>query len=76
MGQANDNTRANQELEETPAEDAGGLWCAAVAIDPPRNGALGIRDLLELLEKEVGRGFPADPDRLPETKMQIPRPRA
>jgi len=59
MGQANDKADAVAKVDEMPGEEASGLRRAAVAIDPPPRGALGIRELLDLLEKEVGRKFPA-----------------
>lgn len=74
MGQAKDEAGATPEFDDTPAEDAGSLRYTAVAIDPPPRGALGIRDLLELLEKEAGRGFPAVAGTPPETKTPIRRP--
>ncbi len=74
MGQAKDEAGATPEVDDTPAEGAGSLRYAAVAIDPPPRGALGIRDLLELLEKEAGRGFPAEAGMLPKTKSPIRGP--
>lgn len=68
MGQAKDEAGATPEFGDTPAGDTGSLRHAAVAIDPPPKGVLGIRDLLELLEKEAGRGFPENADMLPLTE--------
>ncbi len=74
MGQAKDEAGATSGFDDTPAKGAGSLRYAAVAIDPPPRGALGIRDLLELLENEVGRGFPENADTLAKTEIQVPRP--
>lgn len=68
MGQANDDAGTTPEFDATPTEDAGSLRHTAVAIDPPPRGALGIRDLLQLLEKEVGHGFLADTGILPASE--------
>ena len=59
MGQVNDKSDDIAKRDDGPSAEAGGLRHAAVAIDPPPRGALGIRELLELLEKEVGQNFPA-----------------
>lgn len=70
MGQAKDEADTVGMLDETPPEADGGLRQAAVAIDPPPRGALGIRELLDLLEKEVGREFPAVDGTQPKGKKR------
>jgi len=70
MGQERDKAGKPRTPRETSADSETGLRRSAVAIDPPPRGALGIRDLLALLEKEVQHGFPDVPD----TPCGAPRP--
>jgi hypothetical protein len=74
MGQPGDEAGATPKVDVMPPGEAGGLRQAAVAIDPPPRGSLGIRDLLELLEKEVGRDFRADAGTPSGTATRTPSP--
>lgn len=74
MGQSNDDAPFTP-VDELSIEDAANLRQAAVAIDPPPRGALGIRELLEFLEKEAAKGFPADTDERPEPDAPVRPPR-
>jgi len=75
MGQNGDTAKASREVQRAPAEDASALREVAVAIDPPPRGALGIRDLLDLLEREIAREFPAQTDNRSGNK-RLPRRRS
>lgn len=60
MGQRSDTAKAEPQARSARAERTSSILQAAVAIDPPPRGALGIRDLLDLLEREITRDFPKD----------------
>ena len=74
MGQVSDKADGAAKPEDKLVEETGGLREEAVAIDPPPRGALGIRELLELLEKEVGREFPAGAANPPASERPAPDP--